>query len=123
MAGISLKRLESNAFRALAIILQNDSKNNKLGNITVTEVRITNDLSFMTVYYTCLIDSQRESAEIALEHSKGYLRSELAKKLKARKMPELIFKYDEALAYGNHMNELISSLNIKHDEDENEENA
>ncbi|MGM9971782.1 MAG: 30S ribosome-binding factor RbfA [Anaeroplasmataceae bacterium] len=121
MAGLSLKRLESNAFRELAIILNNDTKNNKLGNITITEVRITNDLSIMTVYYTCLIDSQKESAALALEHSKGYLRSELAKKLKARKMPQLVFKYDEALAYGNHMNEIISSLNIKHDEDENEE--
>ena len=32
-------------------------------------------------------------------------------------MPELIFKYDEALEYGNHMNEVISSLNIKHDDE------
>ena len=53
----------------------------------------------------------------ALEESKTYLRHELAKRLNARKMPELIFKYDEALEYGNHMNEVISSLNIKHDDD------
>lgn len=116
MAGLSLKRLESNALRELALILNNDTKNNKLNNITITEVRITNDLSYMTIYYTCLIDSQKENAALALERSKGYLRSELAKKLKARKMPELIFKYDEALEYGNHINEVISKLNIKHDE-------
>ncbi len=117
MAGLSLKRLESNALRELAIILSKDTKNNKLSNITITEVRITNDLSFMTVYFTCLIDSKREESKEALEQSKGYLRSLLAKKLNARKMPELIFKYDEALEYGNHMNEIISKLNIKHDED------
>lgn len=117
MASISLKRLESNALRELAIIMNNDTKNKDLSNITITEVRITNDLSFMTIYYTCLVDSKIEKAKEALEQSTGYLRSTLAKKLKARKMPDLIFKYDEALAYGNHINEIISKLNIKHDEE------
>ena len=50
--GLSLARLESNALRELSIILRQDAKNKHLSNITVTEVRITNDLSFMTVYYT-----------------------------------------------------------------------
>ncbi|MCR5705578.1 MAG: 30S ribosome-binding factor RbfA [Acholeplasmatales bacterium] len=117
MAGISLKRLESLSLRELALILQNDTKDRKLRNVTVTEVRITNDLSYMTIYYTCLFHGEREGAAQALEHSKGYLRKELAARIKARKMPELIFKYDEALEYGNHMNDLISSLNIKHDEE------
>ena len=44
MAGISLKRLESLSLRELALILQNDTKDRKLRNVTVTEVRITNDL-------------------------------------------------------------------------------
>lgn len=118
MSSLTLKRLESQALRELAIILSSDAKNKKLSNVTVTEVRITNDLSYMTIYYTSLIDSDKENIGLALEQSKGYLRSSLAKKLKARKMPELIFKYDEALAYGNHMNEVISKLNIKHDEEE-----
>lgn len=118
MAGVSLKRLESLSLRELAMLLQNDTKNRQLSHITITEVRITNDLSFMTIFYTCLIDSEREACKLALEHSKGYIRSELAKRIKARKMPDLIFKYDEALAYGNHMNEVIARLNIKHDEDE-----
>ena len=45
--------------------------------------------------------------------AKGYLRSELAKRVNARKMPELIFKYDDALEYGNHINEIINELNKK----------
>ncbi len=115
--GIPLKRLESLAFRELALILGSDTKNKKLSNVTVTEVRITNDLSFMTIYYTCLIDNKRKEAEEALEESKGYLRSELAKKIKARKMPSLVFKYDDALAYGNKINSILSELNIKKDDE------
>lgn len=110
--GISLKRLESLALRELAILLRTDAKNQKLSNITVTEVRITNDLSYMTIYYT-FYDGKVENYEKALNDCKGYLRSELAKKLKARKMPELLFKYDEALAYGNRIDSILADLNKK----------
>ena len=110
--GLSVKRLESLALRELAILLRTDAKNQKLSNVTITEVRITNDLSFMTIYYT-FYQGKVENYQTALESCKGYIRSELAKKLKARKMPELIFKHDEALEYGNHINELLASLNKK----------
>ncbi|MDE5867899.1 MAG: 30S ribosome-binding factor RbfA [Anaeroplasmataceae bacterium] len=106
---ISLERLESLALRELALILSHDAKNNYLSHITVTEVRITKDLSYMTIYYT-FYQGKVENYQQALESCKGYLRSELAKKLKARKMPELIFKHDEALEYGNHINEILSNL-------------
>lgn len=110
--GLSIKRLESLALRELAILLRTDAKNQKLSNITVTEVRITNDLSYMTIFYT-FYQGKEENYQAALENCKGYIRSELAKKLKARKMPELIFKKDEALEYGNHINELLANLNKK----------
>lgn len=115
---LAIKRLESNALRELAFILSRDTKNDKLKEVTVTEVRITNDLSYMTIFYTTFMAKDRKKVEEALEEAKGFIRQSLAKKLNARKMPELIFKYDEALEYGNHMNEIISSLNIKHDEEE-----
>ena len=107
--GLSLKRLESNALRELAILMRTDAKNKKLSNITITEVRITNDLSFMTFYYT-FYEGKEENYQKALEDCKGYLRSELAKKLKARKMPELIFKRDSSLDYGNRIEELLASI-------------
>lgn len=114
--GLSIQRLESLALRELSLILRKDVKNNYLSNITVTEVRITNDLSYMTIYYT-FYQGKVENYEQALKDCKGYLRSELAKRLKSRKMPELIFKHDEALEYGNHINDIIAKLNIKHDEE------
>lgn len=114
---IAIQRLESLSLRELSLLLHRDSKNNYLSNITITEIRITNDLSYMTIYYT-FYKGKVENYQEALESCKGYLRSELAKKIKARKMPELIFKYDETLEYGNHINELISSLNIKHEDED-----
>ncbi len=114
---ISIQRLESLALRELSLILRQDAKNNYLANITVTEVRITKDLSYMKIYYT-FYQGKVENYQKALEDCKGYLRSELAKKLKARKMPDLIFVHDEALEYGNHINEILSKLDIKKETEE-----
>ena len=113
--GISLQRLESNALRELSIILRQDAKNKHLSSVTVTEVRITNDLSYMTVFYT-FYQCKEENYQKALEDCKGYLRSQLAKKLKARKMPELIFKRDTSLDYGNHINDLLVGIH-EHDKE------
>ena len=55
--------------------------------------------------------------ESSLERAKGYLRSELARRVQCRKMPELIFKYDEALEYGNHINSILNDLNIPTEEE------
>lgn len=107
--GLSLKRFESQALRELAILLRNDVKGKNLSDVIVTEVRITNDLSYMTIYYSFYTGKIEDYQEI-LETSTPYIRSYLAKKLNPRKMPELIFKYDTSLAYGNHINEVISKL-------------
>ena len=53
--GITLKRLESLSLRELSILLTSDSKLEKLRMVNVTEVRITNDLSFMTIFYTPML--------------------------------------------------------------------
>ena len=47
---LSLKRMESTALRELSIILNREAKNELLKHVTITEVRITNDLSYMTVF-------------------------------------------------------------------------
>lgn len=114
---LSIKRLESTALRELSIILNREAKNELLKHVTITEVRITNDLSYMTVFYT-FYSGKNEDYQAALADSNSYLRTALAKKLNARKMPELIFKLDESLAYGNHIDELLYEYHKKHDNKE-----
>lgn len=94
--------LQTNILRTLTDIYRRDVKDDNIGFMTITEVRLTNDLSFLTVYYTILgQDNKREAAGRALERSKKFVRSRLANRVKMRKVPELIFKYDESLDYGN----------------------
>lgn len=108
---ITIDRLAKTLSKELSILLNREARDENLSAVTVTEVRVTNDLSYATVYYI-VPDYLKEKIVGSLNKAKGYLRSELARRVKARKMPELIFKYDEALEYGNHINEIINKLNI-----------
>ena len=105
-----VERVEKIIERELASILF-DSSNNKLKFVSITKVSLTSDLSLATVYYTVLgNEGEIESTKEDLEKSKGYLRGSLAKKLDLRKTPELRFKYDESLAYGNRITQILDNL-------------
>ena len=108
--GLSLKRLESNALRELSIILSRDTKNKHLSHVTVTEVRITNDLSYAKVYFTTLEDDKKK-VENALNKASGFIRSCLCEKVQIRKMPEIHFVYDESIEYGKKIDDIIERIN------------
>ena len=111
MNGIPNWKSRKDYWRELANILFDSTNNNKLKYVSITKVSLTNDLSIATVYYTVLGNlGEIESTKEDLEKSKGYLRSILAKRIDLRKTPELRFKYDESLAYGNHINEILENL-------------
>ena len=92
-------------------IIQFSLKDPKIGFITITDVTVTNDLSIAKVYVSFLGQQAREEAGMkALTRSKGYIRSELAKRMSIRKVPELIFKIDDSLERGNKIEKIISEI-------------
>ena len=56
-----------------------------------------------------------------LRSAAGYLRKELGNSMKLRYTPELVFEIDHSIEYGAHINEVINSLEINHDGDEENE--
>lgn len=97
-----VQRLESTIQRALTEIYRREVKDDSIGFMTITECRLTNDFSYLTIYYTILgQDPKKEAARKALERSKKFVRAKLAQRVKMRKSPQLVFKYDESLSYGN----------------------
>ncbi len=95
----NIPRLESDIERALTRILREDAKDPDIGFLTITEVDLTKDLSYLTIYYTVIEDEKhsREVVQNALERSNKFLRTALAQKVHLRKMPELRFRYDDTL--------------------------
>jgi len=103
-------RLETLIQRVIADEIQNHIKD-KIGFVTITGVHVTNELSFMTVYYSVFGNEKvlKETAE-TLDRAKGFLKNQIASRVKMRKVPELIFKFDDSYQKGMHVDELIKKL-------------
>lgn len=120
MAKIRAGRVGEQIKKELSGIIQSELKDPRLGFITVTGVDLTNDLSQAKIYLSVMGDEEQKKASLqALTRSTGFLRSELGKRIRLRKVPELIFKFDESIDYGSKIESLLHQLsqeNSKHEQ-------
>lgn len=103
-------RVKEQIQRELADLTRTGLKDPRAGFITINEVEVTRDYSHATVYYTVLNPAQRDITAEVLQHARGHLRSELAKRIKLFKIPELHFQYDTALEHGLAIGQLIDQV-------------
>lgn len=93
-------------------IIQFSLKDPNVGFVTITDVQVTNDYSYATIYVSFLGKEERKQAGLkALNRAKGFIRSELGKRLSIRKVPDLIFKLDDSLEKGERIDSIISQIN------------
>ncbi len=106
------ERIASIIMRNVSDIIRNDVKDPNIGFVTITDVEVTSDLSYATIYVTYLekVDKSKYRME-SLKIVKGLIRSKLARTLSTRRCPELIFIYDDSLEKGNHIDKIIDDLN------------
>ncbi|GIO29956.1 MULTISPECIES: 30S ribosome-binding factor RbfA [Paenibacillus] len=111
MAKIRVGRVGEQIKKELSQLIQSELKDPRIGFLTVTGVDVTNDLSQAKVYLSVLGDEeQKENSLKALEKANGFLRSELGKRIRLRHIPELIFKFDESIAYGSKIEKLLGEI-------------
>lgn len=103
-----IDRVKEQITRELAELVRTGLKDPRAGFITINDVEVTRDYSHATVYYTVLDDTTRSITADALEHAKGFLRSELSKRIKLFRTPELHFEYDESIERGISISHLIN---------------
>lgn len=90
------------------------------GMISVTRVETTGDLRYSKIWLSVMGMQNEKDLKKGLKSASGWLRRELGNSLKLRNTPELSFEIDHSIEYGAHINELINSLDIHGDEDEEE---
>lgn len=101
-----LGRIGDQIRQELASLIQNELRDPRLGMVSVTDARVSRDLSHAEVWFTVLGADAGACAE-ALNHASGHLRSLLAKNLNLRATPRLHFNYDETIERGRHLSDLI----------------
>ena len=82
----------------------------RLSGVTITHVKLTTDLQLASVYFRVFIAEQAEQALVGLQHSKGFLRRQLAENLSLRRVPELRFFFDESIEHGARIEALIAAV-------------
>ncbi len=107
------ERVSSDLVKEISMLLLTEVKDEDLKNVTITSANVSNDLSFAKVYFTTLDDYKRDKVLRDMNNAAGYFRSELAKRLDLRTVPELKFIYDDSIEYGQKIERIIEEINSK----------
>ena len=92
-------------------ILGREVRDPGIGFLTLTRVRVTEDLSQARIYYTMLGDpAERKKTARALERAVPFIRRSLAERLHVRRMPELAFEFDQSVAHQARVEELLEEI-------------
>lgn len=94
--------------RELAALIQNEIMDPRIGMVTLTGVEVTRDYAYAKVFYTTLGGSgDTLLVEEGLRRAAGFLRSQLAGRIRLRIIPQLQFVYDESIERGIKLSKLI----------------
>lgn len=96
--------------KELAVLIQREVKDPRLGMVTVSGVEVSRDLGYADVHVTLLGEDTPERIKEnlkVLKQAAGFLRGQVAKRIKLRHVPELRFHYDESVVRGQRLSSLI----------------
>ncbi|UYG07953.1 30S ribosome-binding factor RbfA [Halomonas sp. M4R1S46] len=96
--------------KELAVLIQREIKDPRLGMVTVSGVTVSRDLGYADVHVTLLGEQDAERIKenlTVLKRAAGFLRSQIARRIKLRHVPELRFHFDESVVRGQRLSSLI----------------
>ncbi len=101
--------------KEISLILQREIKDPRLGMVTVSGVDVSRDLAFAKVYVTMFEadETKVKTSMKILDEASGAVRSMLARRIKARTIPELTFKLDTSLMDGMRISNLVDQVVAK----------
>ena len=92
----------------LAQLLRDEVKDPRIGFVSIVKVEVSRDIRHAKIYVSVLGNEQQKKETMAgLTSATGFLRSELAKRLQLRYMPELHFTLDESIEHGQRIAQLL----------------
>lgn len=104
-------RVSQQIQREIAMILQREIKDPRVGMVTVSDVELTRDLQHAKVFVTFFLNEEDdiEAGVKVLNDASGYIRILLGKAMKLRVVPEIRFVYDKTLVEGMRISNLITN--------------
>lgn len=118
-AGGRAPRVTQQVHHELAELIRTEVKDPRVGLVTVTAVEVTPDYAWATVHYSVLPDDAETLAhtQAGLEHSAGFLRTQLSRRVRTHTTPQLRFRHDRSIEHGMSMSRLIDEANQRRADD------
>lgn len=106
------ERIAEEIKKVASQIINNELKDPRIdGLISVTKVAVTRDLRHATIFISFFGDKAKKDTTFeVIQNAKGFIRYELANKLRIKYIPEISIKLDESIEYGIHINKLLEEL-------------
>lgn len=122
---IRFERANSELQKCISDIIQNKMNDPRLSSLLfISEVNVTPDFQFCKVKVALDTENEEELKQTikVLEKSEGFIKRELAGMVRMPHMPKLQFVIDKGTSATVRINEILKTLDIKHDDGENGEN-
>ena len=100
-------RVAAELRREIGSLVHQAVRDGLLPQISVSDVEITRDLAYATVWFTALRNADAQPAEAMLKEQMRELRMQLARRVRLRITPELRFRYDPSMEQGERIEELL----------------
>lgn len=112
MSNVRVHRVGEQIKKELSHLFQHELKDPRIGFVTVTGVEMSGDLQQAKVYISVFGENQQKEDTLqAIEKASGFIRSEIGKRVRLRHTPEITFKIDESIEYGQRIEQLIRDVN------------
>jgi ribosome-binding factor A len=97
--------------KELAFLLLEKVRDPRVQGVTLTGVRLSDDLKLARVFFSVLGDETLvEKAQAGLESATGFLKREIGRRAGLRYIPEIRFVYDPSLKTGEHMERIFEKI-------------
>ncbi|MDP2572821.1 30S ribosome-binding factor RbfA [Vibrio penaeicida] len=106
------QRVSQQLQKELALILQREVRDSRIGMVTISDVEVSRDLAYAKVFVTflCVGEQTPEASLAALKEHEVQIRMMLGKRIRLRLTPEVRFTYDNTLVEGMRMSNLVSDV-------------
>jgi ribosome-binding factor A len=115
-----IERVSSLMRHEISGLLQRQVKDPRLSQfVAVTDVSLSADLKYAKVFVSCMGSEEEKQAMLkGLGAAANFLRNQLAKRLRLRRIPELSFEWDDSIERGDHLLQLIDKISTEHNSEE-----
>lgn len=92
-------------------IIQTESKDPRIGFVTITHVEVSDDLRHAKIYVSVLGSREEvEASLIGLDSAQGFIKGRIGHRLRLRHIPEITFKFDQSISHGAHIEQILARL-------------